>query len=378
MGHAIKKAKGWFALACAVACASAHGEEAWQKAMLERAAILERQSAVWAASKEGQEAVAVPKRGLRPGQKGADVKLLCEALAARGFGACEPSVAEYGQMIESRVRAAQNFYGLQVDGLADAQLYGALSLTGFQKADLAHKAALDLRALADWGKAEGKPAPKRAIVVNAASFELLAIDEAGVEVSSKVIVGRPDRRTPMGMIQAVSLKFNPDWSPPKGILAKDVYPSLDAGGDWIVKHGLVMFDQTGQKVDIEGVDSVTAKAMGYRFRQPSGARAALGQLKFETDSKEDIYLHDTNERHLFAQSMRAKSSGCVRVEKWRDLAAWAWRRPMSEIDSRVSTGRMGWEKIESIPVFIGYRRADVVGSKVVVFPDIYGAQPEAK
>lgn len=378
MGQQIKKAKQWFALACAVVCVGAHGEESWQKAVLEKALILERQSAFWAVSKDGQQAVAVPKRGLRPGQKGPDVKLLCEALAARGFGECENPALGYGKAIESRVRAAQIFYGLQEDGLADAQLYGALSLTGIQKADLAQKAALDLRALADWGKAEGKPAPKRAIVVNAASFELLAIGEDGEVVSSKVIVGRPDRRTPMGMIQAVSLKFNPDWSPPKGILAKDVYPSLDAGGEWIVKHGLAMFDQNGQQVDIEGVDSETAKALGYRFRQPSGARAALGQLKFETDSKEDIYLHDTNERRLFAQPMRAKSSGCVRVEKWRELAAWAWRRPLSEVDARVSTGRMAWEKFQSVPVFIGYRRADVVGSKVVVYPDIYGMQPTSK
>ena len=52
----------------------------------------------------------------------------------------------------------------------------------------------------------------------------------------------------------------------------------------------------------------------YRFTQPSGDGNALGVLKFETTSKQNIYLHDTNERILFTHNTRVYSSGCIRVK----------------------------------------------------------------
>ena len=44
------------------------------------------------------------------------------------------------------------------------------------------------------------------------------------------------------------------------------------------------------------------------------------EIEFETDNKDNIYLHDTNQRYLFGQNDRSLSLGCVRVQDWPRLA----------------------------------------------------------
>lgn len=339
----------------------------WLDALEIKTQALINQANAWDASENADLSVQVPKRAIGKGSKGADAQLLCAALAARGFGACDDA-NDISRLMPEKVKEAQIFYGLQADGLPDTQLYNALALSNREKARLARAAVLDLDSIR--ANAIDLMVP-RAVIVNIPSFSLEAYDEAGLQVSSRVIIGRPGRETPIGKLNVLSLKFNPNWTAPEGIMKKDVYPSLDGDGTWLQKHGLVMFDQDGQKIDIEGVSSAQAKEMGYRFTQPAGDYAALGKLKFETDSKESIYLHDTNERHLFKQAMRAKSSGCVRVQEWTSLAAWMATESPADILNQVNKRATVFKQVSKTPVYIGYRLADVVNGKVVIFPNIY-------
>ena len=43
-------------------------------------------------------------------------------------------------------------------------------------------------------------------------------------------------------------------------------------------------------------------------------------LKFNFPNKYAVYLHDTNQRYLFARIIRSLSHGCVRVQEWEKLA----------------------------------------------------------
>lgn len=345
------------------------GRPAWMAALEGERDALEAQAKLWESQPGAGLAVEVPSKPMGPGAKGPQALLLCKALELRGFGECDPSEG-YGPKTASRVAAAQGFYGLVADGLAGPQLYLALALPPAAKAALARASAEDLGRLMRDPEAL---AARRAVVVNAAAFRLRAYGPDGARVDSRAVVGRPDRRTPLGTIHVVSLKLNPGWTPPETVMRKDVYPSLDGDREWIRRHGLVMLDKDGAPVEMEGVGSEEAKAMGYRFSQPAGPGAALGRLKFETDSRQDIYLHDTNERGLFAQADRAKSSGCVRVQLWEELAAWAWGRTPEQVERELSEGGQRWVKVQKVPVFIGYRRAQVEDGKVVVYPDVYGA-----
>lgn len=130
-----------------------------------------------------------------------------------------------------------------------------------------------------------------------------------------------------------------------------------------------------------------AAARGYvfeqgRYRQRPGPGNSLGQMKLVMPNDYAIFLHDTPSRGLFANSDRANSHGCVRVNQALDFATallrarTGWDRAAT--DAAVATGRtQTLELPEAIPVYISYftvapfTAAD--GSNPLRhFPDIYG------
>src|SRR6202022_2867168 len=58
------------------------------------------------------------------------------------------------------------------------------------------------------------------------------------------------------------------------------------------------------------------------FEQLPGPKNPLGQIKFETPNKFDVYLHDTSTHATFERVARALSHGCVRTENARELAVY--------------------------------------------------------
>ncbi|MFO7987772.1 MAG: L,D-transpeptidase family protein [Desulfatiglandaceae bacterium] len=58
-----------------------------------------------------------------------------------------------------------------------------------------------------------------------------------------------------------------------------------------------------------------------RLRQRPGPWNSLGRIKFIFPNRFSVYLHDTPKRHLFQRTVRTFSSGCIRVEKPVELAA---------------------------------------------------------
>jgi murein L,D-transpeptidase YcbB/YkuD len=317
--------------------------------------------------------VAVPTKPLHKGSKGAEVAMLCEALQARGFAPCAPNQEAVDTALAARIATAQRYYGLAADGLADSQLYNALALSAAERA-----ARIDAL-IAEWdgirARARAMGADKY-LVVNVPAFEVKAVAGDNIALASKTIVGRPGRQTPLGVINVRAIKFNPNWTPPPTVLKNDIYPHLADGGAWIRQHGLVLLDRAGKEVDWEGLSAEQIRNAGYHFVQPASEKAALGLLKFETDSSQDIYLHDTNERNLFARATRARSSGCIRVERWRELAAWMSSDEVDGIDRKVATRKTFFEATPKVPVFIIYQLADVNDGSVVFYPDIYQRNPE--
>jgi murein L,D-transpeptidase YcbB/YkuD len=78
----------------------------------------------------------------------------------------------------------------------------------------------------------------------------------------------------------------------------------------------------------------------YTFEQLPGPKNPLGQIKFETPNKFDVYLHDTSTHATFQRVARALSHGCVRTENARQLAAYvldAEKWPPEEIEKAVAT-----------------------------------------
>ena len=75
--------------------------------------------------------------------------------------------------------------------------------------------------------------------------------------------------------------------------------------------------------------------------QPPGPGNVLGRVKFVFPNKHDVYMHDTPQKFLFANAVRAESHGCMRVQNPDQLAAvllkqdqnWSQARTLSAIEN---------------------------------------------
>ena len=67
-----------------------------------------------------------------------------------------------------------------------------------------------------------------------------------------------------------------------------------------------------------------------------------------------IYLHGTNKPRLYKRDRRALSHGCVRVERWDEVAAWVLETDVDEVH-RHAKGRRTFDMDTNwVPVLIGY------------------------
>lgn len=92
----------------------------------------------------------------------------------------------------------------------------------------------------------------------------------------------------------------------------------------------------------------------------------------------NVYLHDTPDRHLFEQSTRAFSHGCIRVAEPAQLARWLLAEDASWTAERVTEAMRGSETLranlaEPVRVYIVYATAIAREDGTVRFMnDLYG------
>lgn len=205
------------------------------------------------------------------------------------------------------------------------------------------------------------------IVINIPTYKLKGYDSNNQETfSTKVIVGRSTRQTPKMKTMLTSIKYNPEWNPPPGILKKDILPKWSK---YISSHKIKILDSSGNIVNVSKEQFLSGN---YRLVQPASYNSALGELKFELDNSDNIYLHDTNERYLFKKEKRALSSGCVRIHDYKDLASWVTDEDISVIEKNLQKRKTYWQKVNKIPVYIIYSLVDLdENNEYKLFENIY-------
>jgi murein L,D-transpeptidase YcbB/YkuD len=95
----------------------------------------------------------------------------------------------------------------------------------------------------------------------------------------------------------------------------------------------------------------------------------MGQLKFSFANGEDIYLHDTPSKDLFAKPERALSNGCIRLEDARRFGHWLLGRPPVAPSAQPE---QFVQLPQGVPVYVTYLTAQAVGGKIAYLTDIYG------
>lgn len=217
------------------------------------------------------------------------------------------------------------------------------------------------------------------VLVNVPMMELFYREDDRDEFTMRVVVGRPSRQTPTLSAPMANVVFNPPWGVPPTILKKDVLPGIaKRGSAYLARKGLTAYDRRGRPVSAGAIN--VSNYRKYTFRQPPGARNALGEVKFNMPNKWDIYLHDTPHREDFPKRNRALSSGCVRVAKPKEFAEFILTKlegreefDQFRIDSLISTRVTKFENLKTnLPVHIVYLTAFEDGNGGVRFvEDIY-------
>jgi murein L,D-transpeptidase YcbB/YkuD len=145
---------------------------------------------------------------------------------------------------------------------------------------------------------------------------LHVVDHGKIVHTTRAIVGKPETPTPLFSDKMQYLIVNPSWHVPYSIVKKEFLPKLAEDPDYAAKSGYEV-TQNGDLVTI---------------RQPPGERNALGFVKFMFPNQHAVYLHDTPTRKLFANTERAYSHGCVRVDDPFSLAAIVLNDPKYTVD----------------------------------------------
>ncbi|POP45871.1 L,D-transpeptidase [Superficieibacter electus] len=285
------------------------------------------------------------KASLRPGQWSNDVPALREILVRHGMldggpeialpgdavvstsatraeetipakKATQPVRAAYDKTLVDAVKRFQSWQGLGADGVIGGATRDWLNVSPAQRAGVLALNIQRLRLL------PGKLST--GIMVNIPAYSLVYYQNGDPVLDSRVIVGRPDRKTPMMSSALNNVVVNPPWNVPPTLARKDILPKVWNDPGYLERHGYTVMRgwNSNEAIDPWNVDwaTITPSNLPFRFQQAPGAHNSLGRYKFNMPSSDAIYLHDTPNHNLFQRDARALSSGCVRVNKASELA----------------------------------------------------------
>ncbi len=315
---------------------------------------------------------------LRPGDRGERIVCLRRRLAATGdFPA---SLAGDDDLFDDGVLKAvlrfQHRHGLSADGLVGNTTLAALNVPA---AERLQQLALNMERWRCLPHHFGS----RHLMVNIANFSLAIVEDDEIVSTMRVVVGKKDRPTPVLAGEMTYLELNPYWNIPARLVKADILPIAVSDPEYLRKQQIRVFcdrNHPAAELSIDAIDwaNIAPANFTYRLRQDPGPQNALGRIKFMFPNKENVYLHDTPARHLFHYPQRSFSSGCVRVEKPLELAAYLLKDNPGWTIGRIqeaiacnTTVTLGLH--EPIPVYLLYWTAWVeVDGSVNFREDIYG------
>lgn len=290
---------------------------------------------------------------LRAGETSAELGTIRAMLNELGDVAPLHQDAVYDAETEQAIKAFQRRHGLTADGIIGRQTRTWLN-TGPEV-----RASLLLRNL--WRRdLVDQLAKPRYVLVNIPDYRLSVVESGSEVFTSRVIVGKEQRATPILASEIRSIVLNPAWHVPRSILSKDILPKLGRDPAYLSREQFEVVDGEGNPVQFTEEEWHQALAAGfpYRLRQKPGDHNALGRYKFYLPNNDAIYLHSTPRKGLFEQGARAFSSGCIRVEHADDLAELLLadsRYQPDKVASILKQSQTKWLPLTSpIPVFTVY------------------------
>ena len=333
------------------------------------------------ARQDDGEKLPVPAKPIEPGQPYAGLTRLTRLLTLLGdlpgASAAAPAPQLYEGALVEGVKRFQGRHGLDADGRLGPSTVKQLNVP---LAERVRQLQLTLERWR-WLPEEFSAPP---IVVNIPDFHLRALNEANeAALSMRVMAGKAMRsQTPVFTRDMTYVVFRPYWTVPSGILRRSTLPAIQRDREYVAKKGFEIITHDGKVI---GSGTVTDEQLAQlragklTVRQKPGPNNALGLVKLMFPNEYQVYLHSTPSTELFARTRRDFSSGCIRVEKPAELAAWALRnnagwsveRAQKAMDSGPDNTNVRLAK--PVPVYILYGTAVAYpGNEVHFYDDIYG------
>jgi len=307
---------------------------------------------------------------LKPGMVDASIAVLRARLTASGY-LDEPMTTrvDYDEAVTAAVRKFQAEQYLAVDGSVGGATLAALNTPIEARIDQVRVNMERARWLLY--KLQGT-----FVVVDIAGYKVALYRDGKAIWRSRVQVGKPFRSTPVFQSEITYITFNPTWTVPSTILTNDILPKILKNPHYLDANLIRVLDRQGVVIDPSTVDWHNPR--GITLRQDAGPDNSLGQVVIRFPNDYAIYLHDTPHRDLFAQTRRATSSGCIRVENPLQLVELLFNDPIrwnsAAIQTQLANGKTENIRLPvKVPVLLAYWTVDLSDDGRVTFkPDVYG------
>jgi len=313
-------------------------------------------------------------KALRAGDDDPRVSALRRRLRVTGDLATEAGSesTEFDDDVEEAVKQFQARHGLNADGVAGKNTVAEMNVPVGKRID-------QIRINMERARWYPRELEREAVFANIAGFNVYFVRDGRMVWSSRSMVGKQYRKTPLFKGEMAYVQFNPTWTVPPGILRKDILPKVKKDPGYLAAKNISVLDRQGNKVDPASIDwpSLSSRNFPYVLRQEPGPTNALGRVKFIFPNKHFVFLHDTPHRGGFAKETRTFSSGCIRVEKPFELAGlvlddpknWSPDKIREVVDSeKIRTVYLN----EPMAVYLAYWTAAVGDSGSVNFRrDVY-------
>jgi L,D-transpeptidase YcbB len=304
------------------------------------------------------------------------IPALRRRLQASGDLPKQSNVGGWGDDLETAVRRFQENHGMRISGRVDRPTLQALNVpvqARIAQLRLNHTRLRELQ--------QTRP-EDRYILVNAAAFQLEAVERGEVQLRHRVIAGKPERQTPVVRAMIKGINVFPYWRVPDSVATLDLIPRLQKDPEYLTREKIrvVKDNFNGPALDAANIDWRTADAKVIKFRQDPGPQNALGLVRIDMPNSEGVYMHDTPMKPLFQQRGRAFSAGCVRVQDVFKLAEWiaryesGWDQP-GRIEQVIEGNQaLDLNLTRQVPVYFTYITAwaEPSNGRVQFRPDVYG------
>jgi murein L,D-transpeptidase YcbB/YkuD len=223
------------------------------------------------------------------------------------------------------------------------------------------------------------------IIVNIPAFRLYAFrgstDREDEMLAMDVVVGGAFRKqTPVFAAEMRYLIFRPFWEVPISIMRKELGPKALSDPKFLQDEGMIVVSGESDHAPVLPAtrENLARVGKGLRLRQLPGAQNALGRVKFLLPNANDVYLHDTAMKGLFAKARRDFSHGCIRLSDPVALAAHVLRDQPEWTVERIQAAMDGDDNMRvnltrPVPVCIVYSTAITrENGEVYFYSDIYG------